>query len=591
MLSSATRVGRRSGADLTRALLFCCLLLTSGCAEDTARRSTEADARAEVDAEPDVADEVANPRDAWVPTADTDTTDTETTDTDSTDTDTTDTDTTDTDTTDTDTTDTDSTDTDSTAQDTDSDETALFDTVDDAMDDAADVSGPSNPGPDADTPDVSAPDTSNPHDTDAPDAAPACSPCATGRIRFERRAPNPVLTALDPPELAPLAHHPIGLVGTSHHTLTDADGSFTLPIPAGRSCHLTFAALLPRDPSMPFTEPSLAVLSTDLTTLPHIGSPPFQAEHLWAWSSACQPEVPLDLVIRLTEGAGALAAFDTARTVLNALSDHFGPTDLDLAIVWQRGRAWSCGSCYLDARFSGVTLAASGHHFPRAIFLSGTNANPHHFTPSIIAHELGHFALELWSSPPLIGGAHGFDRRVSPVLAWSEGAATLIGQWALIGHTPLPHRFFAVQQNVQYWVDLEAIGRTPMSDDSNLDLLVPLPRPLDPLDQPLSEGVVAAILWDLLDAHPEVTGEVIALGPLLLSVLSDPRLADVRDGGPDRGALGPDLVDLLDALRCDPTLHPFVGPPSTLPAPLTNLLLEFPYDDLPLCPSGPAATP
>lgn len=422
---------------------------------------------------------------------------------------------------------------------------------------------------------------------DTGDAAPTCSPCATGRIRFERRRPNPALSALGPHELAPLTHHPVGLVGTTSHTRTDANGFFTLPLPPGASCHLTFAALLPRDPSSPFTEPSLAVLSTDLTSLPNLGSPAFQAERLWAWSSNCHPDVPLDLVIRVADGSGALAAFDTARTVLTALTEHFGPTDLDLALVWQRGRAWSCGSCNLDARFSGVTHTASGHHFPRAIFLSGTNADPHQFTPSIIAHELGHFALELWSSPPLIGGAHGFDRRVDPILAWSEGAATVIGQWSLIGSSPIPRRFFAVQQNVQYWVDLEAIGRSPAGDDSNLSFFVPMPRPLDPLDQPLSEGVVAAILWDLLDTNTEHPGEVVALGPLLMSLLSDPRLADVRAGGPDRAATGPDLVDLLDALRCDPTLHALVGPPSTLPAPLTALLLDFPYDDLPLCESNP----
>lgn len=426
--------------------------------------------------------------------------------------------------------------------------------------------------------DTSWTDSGAPVDDISDGLAPCATPCVTGRLRFERRRPNAAATALSGLELSPLAHHPVGLIGHPDFAMTDAEGRFVLELPPGATCALTVAAMVPSDPLAPFAGAAVAVVDADSPTLPSIGSGASPVDRVWAWSLPCTAGQDLDLTIRMSEGSGALAALETVRLVLEAFTDHFGPTPLELAIVWRPGRSWSCGSCYLDGRFDGVTLTTTNTHFPRAIYLSGNNANPHHFTPSIIAHELGHFALELWSSPPLIGGSHGFDRRVAPVLAWSEGAATLLGQWALIGHTGAPQRFFAVQQNVQYWVDLEAIGRGSPQDDSNVNLLVPLPRPQDPIDQMLSEGVVAAILWDLLDADDFGLGdESFALSTMTLSLLADPRLTGVRQGGPDRAAEGPDLVDYLDGLRCDESLVP------SLPAVLTSLLLGFPYDEAPVC--------
>jgi len=200
--------------------------------------------------------------------------------------------------------------------------------------------------------------------------------------------------------------------------------------------------------------------------------------------------------------------------------------------------------------------------FDRALFLSGTASTPHHFTPSLIAHELGHYVMDTWSLLPDVGGPHGWDARVDPALAWSEGFATFFAQRALSTALDPTSRFFSIQSGVAYWVDLAAIGRPPKTDDTSLPLQIPGPDPAAGAAQRIGEAAVAAILWDLWSADPEAGDEVIAT------------TASLRVRTLDRGAPGPDLVDLLDALMCaDPER-----------ADLAASLLGFPYDFAPLCP-------
>lgn len=446
----------------------------------------------------------------------------------------------------------------------------------DAEPDAPDLSGPSDSA-DSDDSDLAVTDTGS-----AP-----CGTCATGRLRFERRRPKADASALLPPELSPLARHPLALAtpaGLVVHTLTDEQGAFEVALPSGVDRYsLTFAALVPADPASPFGEPSVAVLVGDAATLPTSFSSEVQLSEVWAWTFDGTPGLPADLIVGVSAGSGALAILEVVERVRAEAEAQFGICPLTLAVIWQPGKTWPCLSCFLDARYRPVTwvIADTRLVFDRAIFISGTNATPHHWTPPLVAHELGHWLIDCWSRPPLVGGSHSWDRRVSPPLAWSEGAATFLGQWALRRHTDAPSRFFTMQQSVQYWVDIELIGRPPSSDDSNLDILIPSPRPGDPIDQPLSEGVVAAILWDLFDGEPlSRDDEPLDFGLAVLRWLASPRLVGDSSGPPlDRGAPGPDLVDLLDALRCSPD--------DTDATPLDPVLLGFPYDEAFVCPLLP----
>jgi hypothetical protein len=444
--------------------------------------------------------------------------------------------------------------------------------------------------------DADTPDTGADADGTALDAAPGCpSPCASGRLRFERRQPNTGSTALGPLELSPLADQPLVLsfVSGELETRTRADGGFEVALPAGTTAYtVMFSALVPQ--SVDDDTPSVAVLVGEGASLPTSFTQGVELARVWAWTFEADVDLASDIVVGMAQGSGALAILETYRRAHAEVLAQLGEPALTLAFVWYPGLSWSCLSCFLDARYAKVSWVTSGGRvdFDRAIFISGSNTSPHHWTPSIIAHEMGHWLMDAHSRPPLIGGSHSWDRRVDPVLAWSEGAASFIGQWSLRGFTSAPSRFFTMQQQVQYWVDLEAIGRTPTRDDSNLDFVVPLPRPNDPLEQPLSEGVVAAILWDLYDGDTTVDAETFALDAEAILLLAAPRLAaplPPSNTWLDRGAVGPDLVDLLDALRCDEALlsehglNPS-GSPSTFMEALRTVLLGFPYDDAPVCP-------
>ncbi len=446
------------------------------------------------------------------------------------------------------------------------------------------------------TQDAAGPDDSAQTDATSDSMTPSCpSPCASGRLRFERRQPNADSTTLGPLELSPLAEQQLVLTFASGELRphTQADGSFEAALPAGTADYtVTFAALVPQ--SEDDDTPSAAVLVGEGATLPTSFTQGVELTRVWAWSFDADVDSPADIVVGMAQGSGALAILETYRRANAEVAVELGEPSLTLAFVWYPGLSWSCLSCFLDGRYAKVSWVTTGDRvdFDRAIFISGSNNSPHHWTPSIIAHELGHWFLEVHSRPPLIGGTHSWDRRVDPVLGWSEGAASFIGQWSLRRFTSAPSRFFAVQQQVQYWVDLEAIGRSPTRDDSNLDFLVPLPRPNDPIEQQLSEAVVAAILWDLYDGDTTVDAESMALDADALLLLAAPRLASPLPPSNtwlDRGANGPDLVDLLDALRCDEGLLAQHGldpssSPSTFIEALRTVLLGYPYDDAPVCP-------
>ena len=449
---------------------------------------------------------------------------------------------------------------------------------------------------DAEPTDAPGPGDSGDADTTSDSTAPSCPPpCASGQLRFERRQPNADSTTLGPLELAPLAEQPLVLTFASGEleTRTLADGSFEVALPAGTADYtVMLAALVPQ--SEDDDTPSVAVLVGEGATLPTSFTQAVELSRVWAWTFAADVDAPADIVVGMAQGSGALAILETYRRAHAEVVAELGEPTLTLAFVWYPGLSWSCLSCFLDARYAKVSWVTSGDRvdFDRAIFISGSNASPHHWTPSIIAHELGHWLLDAHSRPPLIGGAHSWDRRVDPVLAWSEGAASFIGQWSLRRFTTAPSRFFTMQQQVQYWVDLEALGRSPTRDDSNLDFIVPLPRPNDPIEQQLSEGVVAAILWDLYDGDTTVDAESITLDADALLLLAAPRLAaplPPTNTWLDRGAVGPDLVDLLDALRCDAGLLAEHGldptsSPGTFMEALRTVLLGYPYDDAPVCP-------
>jgi len=115
-------------------------------------------------------------------------------------------------------------------------------------------------------------------------------------------------------------------------------------------------------------------------------------------------------------GAGALALIEQVAAPLEAAREAFGGAGASgpatsLAILWSPTRTPACLACYLPTGWGPVVLEGQGEPltFAGGIFLSGTQGTPHHFTPSTVAHELGHWVMDAYSRFPDTGGAHGWE--------------------------------------------------------------------------------------------------------------------------------------------------------------------------------------
>ncbi|MBL8786251.1 MAG: hypothetical protein JNJ59_15230 [Deltaproteobacteria bacterium] len=440
---------------------------------------------------------------------------------------------------------------------------------------------------DATDSDATEPDLAHDGDVevDTPDCVsdptgPTCpTRCVRGRLLREARRPNAEATALLDLAVVPVVDLEVTAVTSASATrwaATDTEGDFEIcglaadaPLTLRVTCEVR-----DRDAGGDPDRVLLAVVDGQEVDVPQRRGVRIVAQRLWSWSLSVGPasdEIGTWL-IREGDGAGALAILAEARAVIARAATLFAGraiTPPTLGIVWSPARTPSCLSCYLPAAWGPLVLqgapGAADLAFDRALFLSGAPSAPHHWTPSLVAHELGHFAMDTWSVLPDLGGPHGWDARVDPALAWSEGFATFFAQRALSTlQLPMP-RFFSIQSNIPYWVDLDAIARDPRTDDTSLSLTIPLPSPSGGLTQPLGEGAVAALLWGLGSGvdpgRPDAV--VVAVASLRVRTL-------------DRGAPGPDLVDFLDALVC---AYPDLDQDSLSPA-----LIGFPYDFAPLCP-------
>jgi len=400
-----------------------------------------------------------------------------------------------------------------------------------------------------------------------------------GRIERDDRQVDPSGARLGEVETVPVGDFAITLrqgADVLAQARTDHEGRFEVPL--GVAPRPDLELLLEAADAPKGGPPSLAIFDSDGVSVPGAPGTPEPFTRLWAWvASASHPDVDATdfgvIHLDLAAGAGAIALLEQLRAGRARVGAFFGRSELpSLAVLWNTSLTPSCLSCYLPAAWGPfVWRSAEGDQaFDGAMFLSGAPAAPHHFTPSLVLHELGHWVLDTVSRHPDVGGAHGWDQLVDPPLAWSEGFATFFAQWSLSSPSQAAPRFFTVQSNIPYWIDLEAVGRGPASDESSLSVAFPLPTPDGGVAQPMNEAVVAAVLWDLWDGPAEGGDDRVVLGDRVLSILTSDRLTK-----PDSGAGQPALVDYLDALAC---AGAFDGVPD-----LASALLGFPWVNTPRC--------
>lgn len=230
----------------------------------------------------------------------------------------------------------------------------------------------------------------------------------------------------------------------------------------------------------------------------------------------------LDLALtrdaRLHEPFNVLDAHNQAMGwwALNAVA---APVPL-LHIVWEAGRSFDCGTCY------------RGDFSPPTVFLLGRDSDNDALDDPVILHEVGHHLMNTFGTDDSPGGFHD-GTPVDPLLAYAEGWATAFSTW--VRDDPLYYDTFG-----------ESASRYDMErpDEDYSDFAG------GSVSAPISEYLVAALLWDFYDAVEDGEDRV-ALG----ASVTQPVLGYLVDGQrARRGVEGVDLVDYLDALHCEDLL-------------------------------------
>jgi len=414
--------------------------------------------------------------------------------------------------------------------------------------------------------------------------------CARGQVVRDHRRVDDSRTRLLPVEVVPVAGFAVSVHAGAAQVAagrTDAEGRFELPLveaPAD-DVALVFTTIeqLPDEAA-----PRLAVLDSAGVAVPRDVGMPVVAQRAWAWVVAPVTNTARTIdfgEVHVTEarGAGAIAIFETIeRARAQAVATFAAASDVPqggsadapptLAVLWNPGVNVSCIACYLPTGWGPISWHTSAGEVPfdRAMFLSGADSAPLHFTPSLVAHELGHWVMDTYSRFPEAFGSHGWGQLSPPSLAWSEGFATFFAQWSLSSPAHVDSRFFGKQSNVEFWVDLEAVGAGSAAAASSLPVVFQRPTAGGGLTQTLNEAVVAAMLWDLWDASADpLADEDVTLGDLVVTTI-----AQLVEDDADRGVAGPDLVDMLDALACR----------VMAPTAWSEALMGFPWDATAACP-------
>ena len=247
----------------------------------------------------------------------------------------------------------------------------------------------------------------------------------------------------------------------------------------------------------------------------------------------------LDLRIDANGVGAAFNALDVARRALELMEQELGAQAAELTLVYAPGHAESCGTCYLTDK---AMLA-----------LDGDPLDDDAYDDAVVAHEVGHhfeYAHAYSDSP---GGYHD-GRYTDPRLAWSEGFA---------------NAFAAAVTGVPSYVDVKAFGTSLVIDIESVDHAWSFGTSDGTMAGAVSEDLVAAVLWDLVDAKQDGLDQSSApVGSLLVPGLTWLPLP----AGGARGFPGVDLVDFLDAWICEQ-----LGPEQALELLVVKERL-FPYD-------------
>ncbi|MFA5624010.1 MAG: hypothetical protein WC966_02985 [Bradymonadales bacterium] len=340
----------------------------------------------------------------------------------------------------------------------------------------------------------------------------------------------------------------------------DEDGSFVFNIArsAKSSDWLSLTPLWPDEEN-----PKLTLLKAVLQGEPSLWSWRFD---LADWGAAYDLGFVGEIKISLSEGSGALFAYQQLRRAMEDYADYrfsgFNQSLASLAILWAPDVLWNCGACFVKLapqRVAGQKISNS------SMYISGGERNESVWGYPTLLHEFGHYiAAQTRDNTP--GGTHYFGSASRPTLAWSEGwasfyAITTLSRW---NNEPQP-RYWRILENGSFWLDYE-------TNEGSVSILSPKLDASLGMKQYLDEAWVSRVLWQLWDKNVIKDSPEHFSWKDFLNALHSKRYISL-----DRGSMGADFVDYIDALLCQRR--------ASLSA-ISALLIAnmFPYDENPLCP-------
>lgn len=383
-------------------------------------------------------------------------------------------------------------------------------------------------------------------------AGAACTSAITTKtitlhVKYETRFPKPDYTgfadaaslAAGPPNLLVVSYAGEDIVDSTQLDSTGA-ASIKVPVnPSGDDQIVLFAAAPDTNGGWAYVVANPGFATGGSHELTPLGNPSF-----WSWSlGSAGLSDDQSIVVREANGSGALRVFDFVRYVYSLTASFQNGAPGHSLITWvSPDTAWNCGSCMWSKP---ITFA--DFTFREQMFINGPDRD--YYSDAVIAHELGHWAMNSYGTSPREGGTHYQGKAYPPGMAWSEGWATWHSS-TMRGST----RYFSEQDGSMSWFD---IGLRQYQHEYRWVL----PSAGAGLMQLIDENQIASMLY-LLSTSPSVGRQTVfkALASARMNTSPFPRgytthTWDIDAHGEavnivDTGRSAPFIADFLDALAC-----------------------------------------
>lgn len=372
-----------------------------------------------------------------------------------------------------------------------------------------------------------------------------------GRFRYQTRVANRAFTEWDDPTWVTDAGFTVALqrgAGIVSAVRTASDGTFTLAVPAAPTADdrilVMPVAFRNGAPVVAVGNPGYAPSTTRRE-----GDDIPSARRVWSWSwdlamLGADGELALDLTA--DRGSGAADVFAWMRTAYERSRTLYGRPGKSVIAWVGLGTSWACGACY-----TGVEYRLDALRFDAQAWLDGSERSQGYWSSSVTAHEMGHWWMDSFSTPPGEGGPHEVGVATFPGQAWSEGFASFVS--ADLRNDAL----YVDNQEGIFYLDLERMRTRPAGGDAEAAILTPEADNQDGAMQFLDENWVSAAMWRMRgsDAAPlyrALASERMRLRPFPGCYNRHQwngvgtEATDVCDSGESAPFFG----DLLDALSC-----------------------------------------